>query len=111
MAEHAKLTLSSITVLEVVHGYRRVDRDAQVKSFEHGLNDCEVLPFDDAASRIAGRIFADLETRGRPIGMPDVMIASIALQDDIVLATANVSHFEFVVAAGYALRIENWRNG
>lgn len=73
------------------------------------MNDCEVLPFDDATSRLAGRIYADLETRGRPIGMPDVMIASIALQNGVVLATANVSHFEFVVASGYALRIENWR--
>lgn len=34
LAEHGRLTLSSITVLEAVHGYRRVGRDAQVESFE-----------------------------------------------------------------------------
>jgi tRNA(fMet)-specific endonuclease VapC len=109
LAEHGRLTLSSITVLEVVHGYRRVGREEKVQSFELALGDCEVLPFDEAAGRVAGRIYADLETRGRPIGMPDVMIAAIALRNNLVLATANVSHFEFVVAAGYALKIENWR--
>jgi tRNA(fMet)-specific endonuclease VapC len=107
--EHGRLTLSSITVLEIVQGYRRVGREEKVQSFELALADCEVLPFDDTAGRLAGRIYADLERRGRPIGMPDVMIASIALRNDIVMATANVFHFEFVVAAGYALKIENWR--
>jgi predicted nucleic acid-binding protein len=111
LAEHTKLTLSSITVLEIVRGYRRLGRDANVESFERALADCNVLPFDDAAGRLAGRIYADLETRGRPIGVPDVMIAAIAIHHDIVLATGNVAHFEAVRAAGFALTIENWREG
>ena len=109
LAEHGRLTLSSITVLEVVRGYRRVGREAKVESFERALTDCEVLPIDEAAGRIAGRIYADLETRGQTIGMPDVMIAAIALRNGIVLATGNQSHFEFVVAAGYPLTFDNWR--
>ena len=109
LVEHGRLTLSSITVLEVVHGYRRVGSEEKVQSFERALVDCEVLSFDEAAGRLAGRIYADLETRGRPIGMPDVMIAALALRDNISLATGNVSHFEFIVAAGYPLRLENWR--
>jgi tRNA(fMet)-specific endonuclease VapC len=109
LAEHGQLTLSSITVLEIVRGYRRVGRDAKVKSFERALADCEVLPFDEAAGRLAGRIYADLEKRGRPIGLPDVMIAAIALQQNVVLATGNVTHFESVREAGYSLAIENWR--
>jgi predicted nucleic acid-binding protein len=109
LVEHRRLTLSSITVLEVVHGYRRVGREEKVQSFELALGDCEVLPFDDAAGRLAGRIYADLERRGRTIGMPDVMIASIALSHNIVLATANVGHFGYVLDAGYDLQIENWR--
>lgn len=110
LAEHGRLTLSSITVLEVVRGFRRKNREAELSSFERSLTDCEVLPFDDAAGRLAGRIYADLETRGRPIGMPDVMIAAIAVQHRVVLATGNFSHFEVVRAVGYSLAIENWRS-
>lgn len=109
VAEHRRLTLSAITVLEIVRGYRRVARHAQVERFEHALNDCEVLPFDDAAGRLAGRIYADLEQRGRPIGMPDVMIAAISLQHGLVLATGNTAHFEAVCSAGYQLALDNWR--
>lgn len=85
-------------------------REAQVERFERALDDCEVVPLDDAAGRLAGRIFADLETRGRPIGMPDVMIAAIAVHHGFVLATGNHAHFDAVRTAGYALAIDNWRN-
>jgi predicted nucleic acid-binding protein len=70
-----------------------------------------VLPFDDAAGRLAGRIYADIETSGRPIGMPDVMIGAIAVRHGIVLTTGNVDHFAAIRTAGYDLRIENWRVG
>lgn len=109
VAEHGTLTLSSVTVLEIVRGYRRVGRDAKVATFESALSACTVLPFDEAAGRLAGRIYADLELRGRPIGMPDVMIAAIAVRHGLVLATGNLAHFEFVRGAGYTLEIENWR--
>jgi len=109
VAEHGRLTLSSITVLEIVRGYRRVGREAKVTTFEFALRGCTVLPFDEAAGRLAGRIYADLELRGRPIGMPDVMIASIAIENGLVLSTGNTAHFEAVQAAGYPLAIENWR--
>jgi predicted nucleic acid-binding protein len=62
-----------------------VGREASITTFEAALARCDVLPFDDAAGRLAGRIFADLELRGRPIGMPDVMIAALALQHGLVL--------------------------
>lgn len=110
LAEHARLTLSAISVFEILRGYRRVGRDAKAESFERGLVDCEVLPFDEAAGRLAGRIYADLESRGRPIGMPDVMIAAIAVQHGLVLATGNVAHFNAVRAAGYSFALENWRD-
>lgn len=110
VAEHARLTLSSITVLEIVHGYRRVGRETKIASFESALRDCTVLPFDEAAGRLAGRIYAALELRGRPIGMPDVMIASIAIENGLVLCTGNTGHFDAVRAAGYPLAIENWRS-
>ena len=93
-----------------MRGLRRVHREAEIEAFEHSLADCEVLPFDDAAGRLAGKIYADLETRGRPIGMPDVMIAAIAVQHGAVLASGNVSHFEVVRPAGCAIGIDNWRN-
>jgi len=75
------------------------------------MDTTDVLPLDDAAARLAGRINADLERAGRIIGMPDVMIAAIALRGALPVVTGNVAHFEQVRIAGYQLVIENWRTG
>jgi predicted nucleic acid-binding protein len=37
------------------------------------------------------------------------MVAAIALQHGLTLATGNTAHYERVKALGYALDIENWR--
>jgi tRNA(fMet)-specific endonuclease VapC len=70
-----------------------------------------VLPFDEVTGELAGRINGDLERRGRVIGLPDVMIAAIAIHNGLPVVTGNVTHFENVRAAGYALEVTNWRNG
>lgn len=110
LAEHHRLTLSAVSVLEVVRGYQRVQREAKLSAFERGLTACEVIPLDDAAARLAGRIYADLELQGRTIGLPDVAVGAIAIRHNLVLATGNVQHFEAIRSAGYQLEILNWRS-
>jgi len=66
-----------------------------------------ILELHDAV--LAGRIYADLERIGRPIGYPDSMIAAIALQRDITLVTGNLSHYQRIQVLGYPLRLDNWR--
>lgn len=109
LAQHGRLTTSAVTVSEIVYGLRRVGREDRVALFEASLADAEVLPFDDDAARLAGRINADLERTGRIIGLPDVMVAAIALRNSLPVVTGNVAHFEHVRAARYDLAVENWR--
>jgi len=109
LAQQGCFTTSAVSVAEIVYGLRRVGRDDRVAQFEASLAPAEVLPLDDAAARLAGRISADLERAGRIIGMPDVFIAAIALRNGLPIVTGNVAHFEQVRAAGYDLHIDNWR--
>lgn len=110
LASHGRLTTSAISVAEIIYGLRRIGREDRIRQFELAANLAEVLTFDDAAARLAGRINGDLVRQGRTIGMPDVMIAAIALRADIPLVTGNRTHFEQVRVAGYELTILNWRN-
>jgi tRNA(fMet)-specific endonuclease VapC len=73
-------TTSAVSVAEIIYGFRRIGREDRVSQFEASLTNLEALPFDTAAARQAGRINADLERSGRTIGMPDVMIAGVALR-------------------------------
>ena len=69
-----------------------------------------VLPFDTGAAQKAAEVLTALERQGRGIDLPDVMIAGIALSNELPIVTGNVAHFEAVRAVGMPLEIRNWRN-
>ena len=62
------------------------------------------LPFDDAAALMYGRLRAELERAGTPIGANDLLIASIALANGLTLITHNTREFGRVPG----LQIADW---
>lgn len=108
-ASFGHYTISAITVLEIVKGLHKVRREERIQQFLQSLVQVEVLALDARSGELAGRIFADLERSGQPIGRADPMVAAIALQHGLTLVTGNTAHYERVKALGYALDIENWR--
>ena len=60
------------------------------RSFVKGFTS---LPLDDNAARVYGRVRADLERIGRPIGPNDLLIAAIAIANDVTLVTHNTREF------------------
>ena len=58
---------------------------------------------------MAGRLYADLERTGQPIGLADAIIAAIAIQQDLTLVSGNLSHYQRIQALGYSLKLDNWR--
>jgi tRNA(fMet)-specific endonuclease VapC len=109
LGAYNRLTISVVTLMEVVKGLRKVGREEPLRRFEAGLYRFDVLPFDAEAASLAGRIYGDLERVGQPIGRADPMIAATALRHGLVLVTGNEAHYERIVRAGHALAIENWR--
>ena len=64
----------------------------------------ESLPFDGTAARDYGRIRAELEAQGTPIGPNDLLIAAIARPNGLTLVTHNTREFSRVTG----LSIEDW---
>jgi tRNA(fMet)-specific endonuclease VapC len=62
------------------------------------------LPFGDDAALIGGQVRARLASSGTPIGSYDLLIAAIALANDLALVTHNTREFERVDG----LQIEDW---
>jgi tRNA(fMet)-specific endonuclease VapC len=56
------------------------------------------------AGHVAGRIRAELESQGTPIGSNDLLIAAIAIANDLTLVTHNIREFSRVSS----LRYEDW---
>ena len=68
------------------------------------LANMEIMGFDVEAADCYGKIRADLEKKGTPIGSLDMMIAGHAQSLGYTVVTNNVKEFSGVSA----LRIENW---
>jgi tRNA(fMet)-specific endonuclease VapC len=103
------LTLSTITVMEVVRGFQKSQSARRLLSFLTAIASEEILPFDQPTAELAGRIAGDLERVGQPIGTADPMIAAIALHHGLELVTGNTAHFQRIRQLGYPLTLVNWR--
>lgn len=62
------------------------------------------LSFDDKAAASYSRIRAELEKAGTPIGPNDLLIAAVAVSNELTLVTHNTREFSRVEA----LRYEDW---
>jgi tRNA(fMet)-specific endonuclease VapC len=69
------------------------------------LEQLNSLPFDDNAAEVYGRIRAYLEKRGELIGPYDLLVAAIALTNDVTLVTHNTDEFARVPD----LNLEDWQ--
>ena len=98
--------ISAVTAFEVYHGaYRSPDPRRFITLFETlVLPVVEIIPFDDNAARIAGRIKAERERSGKTVASGDLQIAATALASGRILVTGNVRHFADIPG----LDVENW---
>lgn len=105
------LTISVVTAMEIVKGLHKMNREPAIQALMVRLAAEEVLGFDLVAAEQAGRIHADLERTGQPIGWADTVIAAIALHNGLELVTGNIAHYQRIQGLGYPLRLVNWRDG
>ena len=103
------LTLSVISVMEVIQGYQRVGGSSRIQAFRNALITEEVLLFDQTAADLAGQIAGDLDRIGKPIGRCDPMIAAVAITHELELVTGNTSHYQRLLPLGYSITLVNWR--
>jgi len=99
-----QVSISAITVAEFEYGVAR-SRDPgrnRIALLEF-LFPFTILDFDQKASMEYGQIRASLESRGRPVGPMDLLLAAQAKAHNLILVTNNEKEF----AGVDGLRIEN----
>jgi tRNA(fMet)-specific endonuclease VapC len=109
LAQHdpADIVVCSVVYAELRYGaLRNADparAQAQLASF---LANFVSLPLDDPAAEVAAAVRADLAAKGTPIGPHDLLIAAIALANNLTLITRNTREFRRVDG----LRLEDWES-
>lgn len=103
--EPEEMCISAITYAELMHGVEKsmaVERNRIAISLF--LSPITILEFDGQAAEEYGRIRAELEKKGTPIGPMDMLIAGHAKAKGLILVTNNTREFNRVVD----LRVEYW---
>jgi tRNA(fMet)-specific endonuclease VapC len=95
---------SVIVAAELRYGCAKSGSKRLIKAIEDLLGEIHVLPFEVPADTEYGRIRAELEAAGRPIGGNDLLIAAHAYATGATIVTANTGEFKRV----RGLSVENW---
>lgn len=105
--DESEVATSIVVAGELRYGAERRGSERLTAQLDAILELLPVLPLGDDADAHYGRLRADLERRGTPIGANDMLIAAHALSLNATLVTDNVREFERVEG----LRVVNWLRG
>lgn len=100
-----EMCISAVTYAELMHGVeksRAVEKNRIAISLF--LSPITVLEFHAPAAEEYGKIRAELERKGTPVGPMDLLIAGHARSEGLILVTNNTREFERVED----LRVEDW---
>jgi tRNA(fMet)-specific endonuclease VapC len=99
------IVICSIVKAELFYGAMRSRNPQKTLTAQQiFLNQYQSLSFDDRAAEIYGNIKANLFVLGTPIGPNDLLIAAIALANNLTLVTHNTREFSRITG----LRLEDW---
>jgi len=98
------IEISIITYYEIISGLQSKNAFKQLEIFEDFSNDNLVIPLTENSCKISGEIFSILRHKGEIVDDIDLLIAGIAIENEMVLVTNNEKHFQRIPD----LKIENW---
>jgi predicted nucleic acid-binding protein len=98
-----RLFISAMTVMEIESGIRQFARTGSTRRLANltawlgtlmvDFRD-RVLPFEESAAMVAGRLEALALSKGRHPGLSDIIIAAIGEVRGMTILTGNLRHFE-----------------
>jgi tRNA(fMet)-specific endonuclease VapC len=100
-----ELCVSSITLSELEYGAAKsADPGRNRLALAEFMTPLNVIAYDDAVAPVYGRVRAELERAGTPIGPLDTMLAAHALSMGLTIVTDNEREFRRVSG----LKVQNW---
>lgn len=99
-----RLTINIISYYEILRGLKDLGNVEKLKKFEEFVQANELVSIRKETIVKASEIYAYLKKQGNLIEDADILMASIAIVEDLVLITNNIKHFERIES----LATENW---
>ncbi|MBC5795074.1 type II toxin-antitoxin system VapC family toxin [Sphaerospermopsis sp. LEGE 00249] len=100
-----EIYICTVVYSELYYGaYKSANVNKNLSHLENLLAEFVDLPLDRQAAKIAGQIRARLDSLGTPISPNYLLIAAIALANDLILVTHNTREFSRIES----LKYEDW---
>jgi len=104
LKEYEKINISIITYYEIVSGLKHKDARKQLNSFLEFVKYNVVLPLTEYSTTISADIYTSLRKKGQLIDDIDILIAGVALANNLIFVTHNESHFKRIEG----LEVKDW---
>jgi len=98
------IEISVITYYEILGGLLAKNALKQLSVFEDFVVDNIVTPMTDNSAKISAELYSTLRQTGKMVDDIDLLIAGIAIDNDLTLITNNENHFNRIPG----LNIANW---
>ena len=99
-----KLTINIISYYEILRGLKDLGNEEKLRKFDNFMQENELVFITKEAVEKAAEIYAYLKKEGNLIEDADILMASTAIVENLVLITNNIRHFKRVKD----LRLDNW---
>ncbi|MBC6425860.1 MAG: type II toxin-antitoxin system VapC family toxin [Ekhidna sp.] len=103
-----KIETSIITHYEIVGGLLAKDAKKQLKIYEIFISQNSIMPLTEKSVSISAELYGKLKQTGNVIENIDLLIAGVAIENEMTLVTNNESHFARLSEIS-DLKIENWK--
>ena len=99
-----KLNINIISYYEILRGLKDLGNQEKLKRFEDFIQENELVLIRKETAEKAAEIYAYLKKDGNLIEDADILMAAIAIDEDLILITNNTGHFNRIKG----LKIDNW---
>lgn len=101
---YPQINISIVTYYEILSGLKHRDAQKQLSSFLEFAARNNVLPLTERSTSLSAEIYANLRLNGTPVDDIDLLIAGVAIANDLILVTHNQRHFNRIEG----LELQDW---
>ena len=99
-----RINISIITYYEIISGLTFKNAEKQLQIFEEFCSTATIINLSKDSIKVAAEIYANQRKKGKSVDDIDILIAGIAISNDLVLVTNNIKHFGKIDG----LEVDNW---
>lgn len=106
LVHYDKILFSQITYFEILAGLEYKQASKQISKFQLFASKCSILSLTENSLIVSAKVYGELRRKGIQIGTPDLLIAGIAIDQNLILVTNNDKHYRPIER----LALINWKD-